>query len=55
MRFCQSFMAELFRHIGPTPMSRHRDIGVGAREIGYLFGMYKNLPTSLPAFSPARA
>jgi len=43
MRFCQSFMAELFRHIGPEPDVPAGDIGVGAREIGYLFGMYKKL------------
>jgi glutamate dehydrogenase (NADP+) len=43
MRFCQSFMAELFRHIGPDTDIPAGDIGVGAREIGYLFGMYKKL------------
>ncbi len=43
MRFCQSFMAELFRHIGPNRDVPAGDIGVGAREIGYLFGMYKKL------------
>ncbi len=43
MRFCQSFMAELFRHIGPHTDIPAGDIGVGAREIGYLFGMYKKL------------
>lgn len=43
MRFCQSFMAELFRHIGPDIDVPAGDIGVGAREIGYLFGMYKKL------------
>jgi glutamate dehydrogenase (NADP+) len=43
MRFCQSFMAELFRHIGPSTDVPAGDIGVGAREIGYLFGMYKKL------------
>ena len=41
MRFCQSFMAELYRHIGPNTDVPAGDIGVGAREIGYLFGMYK--------------
>jgi len=41
MRFCQSFMAELFRHIGPDTDVPAGDIGVGAREIGYLFGTYK--------------
>ena len=43
MRFCQSFMAELFRHIAPNTDVPAGDIGVGAREIGYLFGMYKKL------------
>jgi glutamate dehydrogenase (NADP+) len=43
MRFCQSFMAELFRHIGPNTDVPAGDIGVGGREIGYLFGMYKKL------------
>ena len=43
MRFCQSFMSELFRHIGPNTDVPAGDIGVGAREIGYLFGMYKKL------------
>ncbi|MCF8082346.1 MAG: NADP-specific glutamate dehydrogenase [Deltaproteobacteria bacterium] len=43
MRFCQSFMTELFRHIGPDTDIPAGDIGVGAREIGYLFGMYKRL------------
>jgi glutamate dehydrogenase (NADP+) len=43
MRFCQSFMMELFRHVGPDTDVPAGDIGVGAREIGYLFGMYKKL------------
>ena len=43
MRFCHSFMSELFRHIGPDTDVPAGDIGVGAREIGYLFGMYKKL------------
>jgi glutamate dehydrogenase (NADP+) len=43
MRFCQSFAAELFRHIGPYRDIPEGDIGVGAREIGYLFGMTKKL------------
>jgi glutamate dehydrogenase (NADP+) len=43
MRFCQSFMAELFRHIGPNLDVPAGDIGVGGREIGYMFGMYKKL------------
>ncbi|MBM4158831.1 MAG: NADP-specific glutamate dehydrogenase [Ignavibacteria bacterium] len=43
MRFCQSFMNELYRHIGPNCDIPAGDIGVGAREIGYLFGHYKKL------------
>ncbi|MFZ1987023.1 MAG: NADP-specific glutamate dehydrogenase [Desulfatitalea sp.] len=43
MRFCQSFMVELFRHIGADTDVPAGDIGVGAREIGFLFGMYKRL------------
>ncbi len=43
MRFCQSFMSELFRHLGPDTDVPAGDIGVGAREIGYLFGMNKKL------------
>jgi glutamate dehydrogenase (NADP+) len=43
MRFCQSFMSELFRHLGPNSDVPAGDIGVGAREIGFLFGMYKKL------------
>jgi glutamate dehydrogenase (NADP+) len=43
MRFCQSFMQELFRHIGPNTDVPAGDIGVGGREIGFLFGMYKRL------------
>lgn len=43
MRFCQSFMTELFRHIGPDTDVPAGDIGVGTREIGYLFGQYKRL------------
>ena len=43
MRFCQSFMSELFRHIGPRTDVPAGDIGVGGREIGYLFGQYKRL------------
>jgi glutamate dehydrogenase (NADP+) len=43
MRFCQAFMAELFRHIGPNTDVPAGDIGVGGREIGYLFGYYKKL------------
>ncbi len=43
MRFCQAFMSELFRHIGPDTDVPAGDIGVGGREIGYLFGTYKKL------------
>jgi glutamate dehydrogenase (NADP+) len=43
MRFCRSFMTELFRHIGPETDVPAGDIGVGAREIGYLYGQYKRL------------
>lgn len=43
MRFCQAFMNELYRHIGPDEDVPAGDIGVGGREIGYLFGMYKKL------------
>ncbi|MBI5242073.1 MAG: NADP-specific glutamate dehydrogenase [Elusimicrobia bacterium] len=43
MRFCQSFMSELFRHIGPNTDVPAGDIGVGGREIGFLYGQYKKL------------
>jgi len=43
MRFCQSFMAELYRHIGPNTDVPAGDIGVGGREIGYLFGQYRKI------------
>lgn len=43
MRFCQAFMSELYRHIGPDIDVPAGDIGVGAREIGYMFGQYKRL------------
>ena len=49
MRFCQSFMSELHRHIGPNTDVPAGDIGVGGREIGYLFGQYKRLTN---AFDP---
>lgn len=45
MRFCQSFMTELYKHIGPNCDVPAGDIGVGGREIGYLFGQYKRLTT----------
>ncbi|MBQ3754895.1 MAG: NADP-specific glutamate dehydrogenase, partial [Clostridia bacterium] len=43
MRFCQSFMSELYRHIGPNMDVPAGDMGVGGREIGYLFGWYKKI------------
>ncbi|MCK5761449.1 MAG: NADP-specific glutamate dehydrogenase [Candidatus Izimaplasma sp.] len=43
MRFCQSFMTELYRHIGPNTDIPAGDIGVGGREIGYMFGQYKRI------------
>src|SRR5690606_10809642 len=43
MRFCQAFMLELFRHIGPDVDVPAGDIGVGTKEVGYMFGMYKKL------------
>ena len=46
MRFCQAFMSELFRHIGPDTDVPAGDIGVGGREIGFLFGQYKKLTNS---------
>jgi glutamate dehydrogenase (NADP+) len=50
MRFCQAFMTELCKHIGPETDVPAGDIGVGAREIGYLFGQYKKSETSLQEF-----
>ncbi|WP_114418213.1 NADP-specific glutamate dehydrogenase [Marinospirillum perlucidum] len=46
MRFCQAYMSELYRHLGSTTDVPAGDIGVGAREIGYLFGQYKRLTAS---------
>ncbi len=46
MRFCQSFMTELYRHIGQFVDCPAGDIGVGAREVGYMFGQYKRLTNS---------
>ena len=43
MRFCQAFMLELWRHLGPDMDVPAGDIGVGGREVGYMFGMYKKL------------
>ncbi len=48
MRFCQSFMTELYRHIGPDTDVPAGDIGVGGREIGYLFGQYKRIVNQFP-------
>src|ERR1700685_4337932 len=47
MRFCQSFMTELSRHIGPDTDVPAGDIGVGGREIGFMFGQYKRIPHGL--------
>ena len=47
MKFCQSFMSELFRHIGPNTDVPAGDIGVGGREIGFMFGQYKKLRNSV--------
>jgi glutamate dehydrogenase (NADP) (EC 1.4.1.4) len=50
MRFCQAFMTELCKHIGPETDVPAGDIGVGAKEIGYLFGQYKKLEMNLREF-----
>jgi glutamate dehydrogenase (NADP+) len=50
MRFCQAFMNELYRHIGPNTDVPAGDIGVGGREIGYMFGQYKKLKMNLPGY-----
>ena len=55
MRFSQSYMLELFRHLGPDTDVPAGDIGVGRREVGYMFGMYKNLQTNTLALSQVRA
>ena len=52
MHFCQSFMTELYRHIGPDVDVPAGDIGVGGREIGYLFGQYKRIRNSYDAGGP---
>lgn len=49
MRFCQSFMTELYRHIGPETDVPAGDIGVGSREVGYLYGQYKRLHNRIDA------
>ena len=54
MRFCQAFMRELFRHIGPDMDVPAGDIGVGGREIGYLYGYYKKLLMNIRAFLPGK-
>ena len=55
MRFCQAFMTELHRHIGPNVDVPAGDIGVGGREIGYLFGQYKRLENSFEAVLTGKA
>ena len=55
MRFCQSFMNELFRHIGPDTDVPAGDIGVGGREIGFLFGQYKRLTNTFTGVLTGRA
>ncbi|MFH0921924.1 MAG: NADP-specific glutamate dehydrogenase [Fibrobacterota bacterium] len=55
MRFCQSFMTELFRHIGPDTDVPAGDIGVGGREIGFLFGQYKRLTNSFTGVLTGKA
>src|SRR5262245_4280635 len=54
MRFCQSFMTELFRHIGPDTDVPAGDIGVGGREIGFLFGQYKRLRNEFTGVLPGK-
>ena len=46
MRFCQAFVTELFRHVGPDTDVPAGDIGVGGREVGFMAGMYKKLSNS---------
>lgn len=55
MRFCHSFINELYHHIGYHTDIPAGDLGCGAREIGYMFGQYKNSPTILPARLPAKS
>ena len=55
MRFCQSFMTELFRHIGPHTDVPAGDIGVGGREIGFLFGQYKRLANEFSSVLTGKA
>ncbi len=54
MRFCQALMTELYRHIGPDTDVPAGDIGVGAREVGYLTGMMKNSPIKPAVCLPAK-
>lgn len=54
MRFTQAFMLELWRHIGPETDVPAGDIGVGGREVGFMFGMYKSSLTSLREHSPVK-
>ena len=55
MKFCQSFMSELYRHLGPDTDVPAGDIGVGGREIGYLFGMYKKLKNEFSGILTGKA
>ncbi len=55
MRFCQSFMNELYRHIGPDTDVPAGDIGVGGREIGYLFGQYKKIKNEFSGILTGKA
>ena len=55
MNFCQSFMTELYRHIGPDTDVPAGDIGVGAREIGFLFGMYKKITNTFTGVLTGKA
>ena len=55
MRFCQSFMTSLYRVIGPNTDVPAGDIGVGGREIGYMFGQYKRITGQYEGCSPVRA
>ncbi len=55
MRFCQSFMTELYRHIGPNTDVPAGDIGVGGREIGFLFGQYKRLANEFTGVMTGKA
>ena len=54
MRFCQSFINELYRHIGPNLDVPAGDIGVGVREIGYMFGQYKRITGSFEGVLTAK-